>query len=459
MLMATELPLMTAEPKKHFWYDWCEERKSDEECEEDCVVLQNIVETSEENPKATNNFLHDDFFDEFTMCYDKDDDEENDETFHATDCDQEEYAMVAAAALNNTAEPDEASSDNRRTKGAYEYYPLVWYPREDPATHLLALLELDDDVLEIDDDDSTVDTAETETSIDTAETKTSMDDEIYSTLNEYTMANMDKWDTAEMKLTNETWFGDSAASTHMCNDDSNMYDCETIREEIKVGSGERIVATKIGTLKMRVRQTNGKVPGVDFTEHFAPVINDITWRILLVAMMIWKLDVWLMDVETAFLHGEFVDGEQLFMDMPTGYDLVNADVNGRNDCIELMKTAYGTVQSARQFWKFMVNILNAIGFEGGDAAPCLMHWKSKLGIVFIGLYVDDCLCIGKSEALELKESKLQEKGLTLKTERNLKDYLSCDVSFNKDKTKAILRPPHLLKSLEEDFEETVSQLF
>jgi hypothetical protein len=47
-----------------------------------------------------------------------------------------------------------------------------------------------------------------------------MDDEIYSTLNEYTMANMDKWDTAEMKLTNETWFGDSAASTHMCNDDS-----------------------------------------------------------------------------------------------------------------------------------------------------------------------------------------------------------------------------------------------
>jgi hypothetical protein len=111
------------------------------------VVVQNIVETSEENPKATNNFLHDDFFDEFTMCYDKDDDEENDETFHATDCDQEECAMVAAAALNNTAEPDEPSSDNRRTEGAYEYYPLVWYPREDPATHLLALLELDDNVL------------------------------------------------------------------------------------------------------------------------------------------------------------------------------------------------------------------------------------------------------------------------------------------------------------------------
>jgi hypothetical protein len=189
------------------------------------------------------------------------------------------------------------------------------------------------------------------------------------------------------------------------------------------------VATKIGTLKMRMRQTNGKVPGVDFTEHFARVINDITWRILLVEMMIWKLDVWLMDVETAFLHGEFDDGEQLFMDMPTGYDLVNADVNGRNDCIELMKTAYGTVQSARQFWKFMVNILNAIGFEGGDAAPCLMHWKSKLGIVFIGLYVDDCLCIGKPEALELKESKTARERIDIEDGTQSKRLLELRCEF------------------------------
>ncbi|CAJ1959428.1 unnamed protein product [Cylindrotheca closterium] len=196
-----------------------------------------------------------------------------------------------------------------------------------------------------------------------------------------------------------------------------------------------------------------QIPGVDFTEHFAPVINDITWRILLVAMMIWKLDAWLIDVETAFLHGEFDEGEQIFMNLPVGYDLVDSSIDMSEDCIELMKTAYGTVQGARQWWKKFVSILKDIGFEGGDADPCLMHWNSEHGIVFIGLYVDDCLCIGKPEALELVEAKLKEKGLTLKTEKTLKDYLSCDVSFNEDRTKAVLRQIHLLKTLEKDFGE------
>ncbi|CAJ1928883.1 unnamed protein product, partial [Cylindrotheca closterium] len=93
----------------------------------------------------------------------------------------------------------------------------------------------------------------------TVQTETSIQDEINSTLNGIAMANMDKWKSEEMKLTPQTWFGDSAASTHMCNDDTNLYDYDVIREEIKVGSGKTIVATKIGKLKLRVKQTNGKV--------------------------------------------------------------------------------------------------------------------------------------------------------------------------------------------------------
>ncbi|CAJ1937522.1 unnamed protein product [Cylindrotheca closterium] len=93
----------------------------------------------------------------------------------------------------------------------------------------------------------------------TVQTETSIQDEINLTRNGIAMANMDKWKSEEMKLTPQTWFGDSAASTHMCNDDTNLYDYDVIREEIKVGSGKTIVATKIGKLKLRVKQTNGKV--------------------------------------------------------------------------------------------------------------------------------------------------------------------------------------------------------
>ncbi|CAJ1937325.1 unnamed protein product [Cylindrotheca closterium] len=118
-----------------------------------------------------------------------------------------------------------------------------------------------------------------------------------------------------------------------------------------------------------------QIPGVDFTEHFAPLINDITWRILLVAMVIWKLDAWLIDVETAFQHGEFDGGEQIFMNLPVGYDLMDSSIDMSEDCIELMKTAYGTVQGERQWWKKFVSILKDIGFEGGAADPCLtVRW-------------------------------------------------------------------------------------
>jgi len=33
-----------------------------------------------------------------------------------------------------------------------------------------------------------------------------------------------------------------------------------------------------------------QIPGVDFTEDFAPVMHDVTWQILLVAMLVWQMD-------------------------------------------------------------------------------------------------------------------------------------------------------------------------
>ena len=53
-----------------------------------------------------------------------------------------------------------------------------------------------------------------------------------------------------------------------------------------------------------------------FYRHFAPVVNDVTFRIALARMMMEDLKCMLMDVETAFLYGEIE--EEIYMEVPVG---------------------------------------------------------------------------------------------------------------------------------------------
>jgi len=45
-------------------------------------------------------------------------------------------------------------------------------------------------------------------------------------------------------------------------------------------------------------------PGVDFTKNYTPIMNNIIWCTLLVAMIVWNLDTIIVNVETTFLHGD-----------------------------------------------------------------------------------------------------------------------------------------------------------
>jgi Reverse transcriptase (RNA-dependent DNA polymerase) len=46
-----------------------------------------------------------------------------------------------------------------------------------------------------------------------------------------------------------------------------------------------------------------QVPGVDFNESFAPVINDVSFCVMLIIKLTRGLQATIIDVETAFLHG------------------------------------------------------------------------------------------------------------------------------------------------------------
>ena len=90
-----------------------------------------------------------------------------------------------------------------------------------------------------------------------------------------------------------------------------------------------------------------QIPGVDFTENHAPVVNDVTFRILIIMKMINKWSSELYDVETAFLNG--ILEELIFMNLPEGSEEVELfdQIDRDNECLQLIKCIYDTVQSAR----------------------------------------------------------------------------------------------------------------
>ena len=109
-----------------------------------------------------------------------------------------------------------------------------------------------------------------------------------------------------------------------------------------------------GTYRARlVALGYSQIPGVDYTENFAPVAHDVSFRIALARMMVEKLDSLVRDVETAFLYGEI--DEEVFMKSPVGMEEIDPGLSPE-DCYQLLKGIYCLCQAARQFWKKFMNI-------------------------------------------------------------------------------------------------------
>ena len=171
---------------------------------------------------------------------------------------------------------------------------------------------------------------------------------------------------------------------------------------------------RCGTFRARLVACGySQVGGVDFTQSFSPVVNDITFRILLIAKIVWKLDSYLFDVETAFLLGTLE--EEIYMEMPEGMTRTDGD------CLLLLKTIYGLVQSARCFKKFWDGVMRSMGFKQSVADPCLYARGKGRDIILLCLYVDDGYALGlKANLLKFFDELKTHVNIT--TEESMGDY-------------------------------------
>ena len=107
----------------------------------------------------------------------------------------------------------------------------------------------------------------------------------------------------------------------------------------------------------------------------------------------------------------------IYMDCPEGMTGVNNAV----DCLELLKCIYGLVQAAKHFFKNLKEVLAKLGFNASKADPCLLIKRNEKGIIFVALYVDDCLCVGSKQLIDELKSKIQE-SFTIKIDDDVRDY-------------------------------------
>jgi len=110
-----------------------------------------------------------------------------------------------------------------------------------------------------------------------------------------------------------------------------------------------------------------------------------------------------MDIQGAFLHGEFSDDENLFMESPEGFK----DTCPANTVLLLLRTIYGLKQAAKAFWKFLLGLMKSIGCRRSNVDNCVYYKWDDSGLSLLASWVDDLIVTGEEETVSHQKSKLK----------------------------------------------------
>ena len=145
-------------------------------------------------------------------------------------------------------------------------------------------------------------------------------------------------------------------------------------------------------------------PGIDFNETFAPVARIQTIRTILALAAQLELDVFQLDVKSAFLNGELE--EEVYVKQPQGYE-----VKGKEDKVyRLQKALYGLKQAPRAWNSKIDGYFCQNGFYRSPNEPSLYVKKEGMNdLLVVCLYVDDLIYMGTSmKMVEVFKRKMME---------------------------------------------------
>lgn len=147
---------------------------------------------------------------------------------------------------------------------------------------------------------------------------------------------------------------------------------------------------------------------MDFTETFAPVVRMETIRIVLAIAAQMKLQLFQLDVKSAFLNGELED--EVYVKQPQGYEIKGKE----GKVYKLQKALYGLRQAPRAWNSNIDSYFVKNGFVRSPSEPSLYVRKTETDLLMVCLYVDDLIYAGTNEAMvkSFKATMMKEYEMT-----------------------------------------------
>ncbi len=179
--------------------------------------------------------------------------------------------------------------------------------------------------------------------------------------------------------------------------------------------------------------------GVNYWETYAPVVNWLSVRTLLIISLMHDLEAKSVDFVLAFPQVELK--KDVWMELPFGFDVEGK----RNYILKLNKNLYGLKDASRTFWMFLKEGLEARGYKRQSSTDCCVFY-GKDAIVLV--YVDDMIIFSRkgTRAGELLVEALGEghENFVFTDDGDLDKYLGVDVKRYKD-GRIELTQPHLIE--------------
>ena len=151
--------------------------------------------------------------------------------------------------------------------------------------------------------------------------------------------------------------------------------------------------------------------GVDYWETYAPVVNWLCVRTLLILSVIHGYKSRSIDFVLAFPQAKLE--EDVFMEFPAGVEY--PDGNRKQYVLKLDKNLYGLKNAAHNWFQMLSKGFHKLGFKSSEIDPCVFLRKDAI----ILTWVDDCIIFSKDLLTITNIVHLLQKEFDVELEENV----------------------------------------